>query len=429
MEIRAFRGWRYRAAAGSDVGLYIAPPYDILSAQAKEALLAKSPSNIVAVDLPHVPPSEAGPDEEYAAAADRLRRWIATGVLCRDDKPSLYAYQQTFEWAGQTHCRRAMICSVRLSELGKDVIPHEHTFAGPKADRLKLMRHTRMQLSPIFGFYRDGEGLGMKLLWSTTAKRGPNVQGRLAGVEEQVWAVKDQHVIRDITLYLAREPVFIADGHHRYTTALNYRDELRAQGPLPDSHPANFVQFALVARDDPGLLVLPTHRVVRGLKADFSVAKLVTVATEFSWRKVPMDRMDFRDDRALRQLGPHALALLDAKAGELWVARLEDAQAMRDAAGDQPDAWRELDVAILHKLILEKALAPWRQGELQIEYTPDGQGALAACAVGKAQLGVLLTGTPIEAVEAVARAGAVMPHKSTYFYPKLATGMVLMPLE
>lgn len=430
MQIRPFRGWRYRASGGSDVSAYIAPPYDILSAQAKQALLERSPDNIVAVDLPQVPPNQAGPDEVYAAAAERLRRWIAEGVLCRDDKPSLYAYRQDFTWAGRQYSRRAMLCSIRLSPFGQTVLPHEHTFAGPKADRLQLTRHTKMQLSPIFGFFRDPEGQAMRRLWGATLKRGPNIVGRLGPVTETVWAVKDEHVLRDIRLGLAEEPVYIADGHHRYTTALNYRDQLLAEGAIDEAHPANYVLFALVERSDPALLILPTHRLVSGLNRDFRVAKLAKAAGEFAWEKVPMDRVDFRDGESIRALGPHAFALLDAAAGELWIARLKDAAAMRQAAPSECDAWRELDVAILHKLLLEKSLREWAEGEAPtVEYTHDGQAVLAACGQGQAQLGVLLAGTPIEAVEAIARAGAAMPHKSTYFYPKLATGMVLMPLE
>jgi uncharacterized protein (DUF1015 family) len=429
MEIRPFRGWRYRAAAGSDISAYLAPPYDILSAQAKEALLAKSRHNIAAVDLPHVPPSEAGPEEVYAQAGQRLRQWIESGVLCREDRPSFYAYRQDFTWAGATYSRRAMIASIRLSPFGQDVLPHEHTFAGPKADRLQLTRHARTQLSPIFGFFRDPGGAAMKRLWDTTLKRGPNVQGALGGVQEKIWAVKDEHVLQDVRAALAEEPVFIADGHHRYTTALNYRDQLLAEDKIGERHPANYVMFALVERSDPALLILPTHRLLGGLGPGFAVSKLVSAAAEFSWRKVPMDRVDFRDGESIRRLGPHAFALLDGRAGELWIAKLEDPGAMRDAAPEACDAWRELDVAILHKLLLEKALTPWAREAPRIEYTHDGQGVLAACGSGKAQLGVLLAGTPIESVEAVARAGAVMPHKSTYFYPKLATGTVLMPLE
>ena len=150
MEIRPFRGWRYNTIPGGDVSALIAPPYDVLSASDKDELLARSARNIVAVDLPHVPPTQAGPEEAYAAAAGRLAEWKSDGVLRRDASESLYAYEQTYEWAGRTFVRPALIAGVRATALGEDVIPHEQTHRGPQADRLRLTEHTRMQLSPIF---------------------------------------------------------------------------------------------------------------------------------------------------------------------------------------------------------------------------------------------------------------------------------------
>ena len=425
MEIRAFNGWRF---GRSEVSQVIAPPYDILSAQDKKAMLAVDASNIVAVDMPQVPPTAAGPDAVYAGAAKLLAQWKASGVMARDARPALYAYQQDYVWAGKAYSRRAMLCGVRATPFGQDVIPHEHTFAGPKADRLKLTQHTRMQLSPIFGFYRDPRGAASDLLW-TAAKGDPDACGMLRGVTEKLWVIQDAGVIRRVAAILKTVPVFIADGHHRYTTAMNYRDALKAAGKIDDQHEANYVMFALVDRDDPGLLILPTHRIVRGLRAGFTVAKLAAGAKEFSWQRLSIEGFDFRNaGDALKRFGPHAMAVVGASRSEVWIARLNDAKAMDAAAPAEALAWRQLDVAILHKLILERALSPWLASEPAIEYTPDALKVQAACQSLRAPLGVCLQGTPIEAVEQIALAGAAMPHKSTYFYPKLATGMVLKPL-
>jgi uncharacterized protein (DUF1015 family) len=269
MEIRPFRGWHFR---GPDVSLQIAPPYDILDQSDKDAFLAAEKTNIVAVDLPHCPPKSVGPEECYKAAASLLEKWKKTKVLYRDDKPALYAYEQTYTWAGRTYARRAMLCGVRATPLGADVIPHEHTFAGPKADRLKLTTATKMQLSPIFGFYEDPIGVTEKL-WST-APSDPTLEGELRGVREKLWVVTDENIIGEICAGLKDTRVYIADGHHRYTTAMNYRDALRDSGLIDEEHEANFVLFALVARTDPGLLILPTHRMISGLKGDFTLSKL-----------------------------------------------------------------------------------------------------------------------------------------------------------
>ena len=427
MEIRPFRGWRYSGDAG-DVSSYIAPPYDVLNQQDKDNLLSRSEQNIVAVDMPYVPPKELGPEEVYRQAAERLKQWQADGVLVQDDRPAIYAYEQTYSWAGKTYSRRAMLCGVRATALGEDVIPHEHTFAGPKADRLRLTECTGVQLSPIFGFFDDAGGVS-ETLWSA-ARGAPTIQGKLRDVHEKLWVIDDEAVIAKIAAALADRPVFIADGHHRYTTAMNYATELRKSGRIDEKHEANFVMFCLVARSDPGLLVLPTHRMVRGLKEGFSVEALAESLPEFTWKRCSVDEANLADaDAFLRKYGSGAMAFIGAHPAEIWVGRLNDPKAMAELAPDECEEWRRLDVAILHRLVIDKALAAWKTDQTALEYTPDGRAVMAACKAGSIDLGVCMQGTPLEAVEAIANRGASMPHKSTYFYPKLATGMVIKPLE
>lgn len=428
MEIKPFRGWRYSTSDG-DVSKLIAPPYDILSAADKDALLAASEQNIVAVDLPHVPPKQAGPDSSYQAAAALLNQWKQQAVLKQDAAPAIYAYEQAFEWAGKSYCRRAILCGLRATAFGKDVIPHEQTFAGPKADRLKLMHATATQLSPIFGFYDDAGGRVTQAVFSGLCC--PPQFGTLRGVGERLWPITDAATIAKVSALLKSTPVFIADGHHRYTTAMIYRDELAAAAgrALPADHEANFVMFALVARNDPGLLILPTHRMVKGLRATFKLADLVAALPQFSWRQVDLAVADLGDaDSFLQPFGPSAMLLIDRGGRAAYVGRLTDAEAMKAAAPDKIDAWRQLDVSILQKLVIEGPLKRFASGELNVEYTPDGQAVLAACRGGEIDLGICLQSTPLSAVEAIASGGAFMPHKSTYFYPKLATGMVLKPL-
>ncbi len=426
MDIRPFRGWRY---ADSDVSKLIAPPYDILNAQDKSELLARSGNNIVAVDLPHVPPKELGSDEEYNGAACLLESWKASGVMVQDGSPALYAYEQSYTWAGKNYSRRAMLCGIRATELGKDIIPHEHTFAGPKADRLKLTEVTRTQMSPIFGFFNDPESTVADMLWSATDEAKPALQGKMHDVTEKLWVMDDQGVINAIALALRDVPAFIADGHHRYTTAMNYANALRESGQIDENHEANFVMFCLVARNDPGLLVLPTHRLVRGLSGDFTIDGLIHNLPEFAWKRWSVADADLRDaDAFLSKHGPGSMAFMGADPAEIWIGTFNQPAAMEALAPEELPIWRNLDVAILHKLVIDKALASWRTDDLTVEYTPDGRAVLAACSSGSAQLGICMQGTPLQAVEDVALAGASMPHKSTYFYPKLATGVVLKPL-
>ncbi|MGC9454921.1 MAG: DUF1015 domain-containing protein [Phycisphaerae bacterium] len=426
MDIRPFRGWRYRPQDG-DVSDLIAPPYDVLGPEDKRELLDRCGNNIVAVDLPHVPASELGPDEDYVAAAEALEEWKRQGVLVREEAPAVYAYQQSYTCCGRTYHRRAMLCGLRATPLGEDVIPHEHTFAGPKADRMRLTELTRTQLSPIFAFHEDPHDAA-GALWSACESHPPQLQGRLGDVTEKLWVVTDPRVIEAVRGALRDQPAYIADGHHRYTTGLNYRDRLAEAGGLSADHEANFIFFALVPRTDPGLLVLPTHRVYSGLGEGFSTAKLAEAADEFEWRRHKASGDLPADPMALLADAPkHTFVFADGT--DLWTATLRSSDAMAAAAGDQPEPWRELDVAIFQKLIAEKHLQPAAGGKEAVDYTPDAAEAVRRCARGEADLACILPATPIEAVEAVADAGASMPHKSTYFYPKLATGMVLKPLE
>ncbi len=429
MKIKPFRGWRYVGLPGGDIGPFIAPPYDVLTGADKDRLLRGNEANIVAVDLPHVPPKQLGPDAEYEQAAQRLEGWKTGGVLRQDAKPCVYVYEQTYTWSGRTYVRRGMIAGVRATELGEDVIPHEHTFAGPIADRLKLTQLTRMQLSPIFGFYEDAGGAVGKIL-AGAASREPQAIGELDGVTEKLWAIDDADSIATIARVLGDVPVFIADGHHRYTTALSYRKQLNEAGEIPAENEANFVMFALVAKDDPGLLILPTHRLFSDLDPAGSVEKLAESLPEFSWKKLgPADMGAAGLDKLLEGASPSAMAFISGTGAELWLAALVRPEAMAAAAPDESDTWRALPSAVISTLIIDKGLKQWTAGgPPTVEYTASIAEAIEACRRGRAQLAVCLKGIAIEAVEAIALAGASMPHKSTYFYPKIATGMVLKPL-
>ncbi len=429
MEIRPFRGWRYVGGLDGDVSPYVAPPYDVLNAADKQRLLDRHPNNIVDVDLPHVPPKELGPDAAYERAAERLQQWQAEGVLRQDPDPCIYVYEQAYEWAGRQYVRRAMLCGLRATELGEDVIPHEHVFAGPLADRLKLTECTRTQLSPIFGFYDDPAGAVASTLQAATDAARPVARAAIGEVTERLWAVDAPAAIDAVGEALADVPAFIADGHHRYTTARNYCTSLAKAGQIGPDHEANFVMFALVARDDPGLVILPTHRMLSNLDPAGSMEQLAEASPEFSWR--PAGKADVGPaaiEALLGCAGPTAMAFVSGTDAALWIVELARPEAMAEAAPDETDTWRTLPPAILSKLVIERALRPWAGDDLQVAFTPQIREVIDACKAGRAQVGVILKSIPIDAVEDIARSGASMPHKSTYFYPKITTGMVLKPL-
>ncbi len=444
---------RYPQANQTDL---VAPPYDVLSGEDKSRLLARNGHNVVAIDLPHIPPKEAGPDSAYASAAHTLNRWLEAGILKNDDKPALYAYQQTYSHAGVTYKRRGFFTRVRLEEFNErgTIHPHEQTFSGPKEDRLKLMRATKANLSPVFGLYDDPENDVTDLLFSAihggvkqevlASAELPSMDGKQKVLSE-IWAVTDSQVIKDVQMMMATKHLYIADGHHRYTTCLNYRKELSAARGTPlDAHdPANYALFVLIAMQDPGLIIMPTHRVIAAESLDeFYLDKFRQAAApygqivETKFRGDSLDRLEHE----LAGFGPHAIGVYDPieDAALVFVPKSNDPLGQ---FGDDPalagksDAWRQLDVAILQHLVFDRIVAPnfVRQGaKMNWAFPHEAHEVATLCRSGggaKYRVGFLLQPTPLEAVRDLCNANELMPQKSTFFYPKLATGMVINPLE
>ncbi|MEX2216571.1 MAG: DUF1015 domain-containing protein, partial [Phycisphaeraceae bacterium] len=323
--------------------------------------------------------------------------------------------------------------------------PHEQTFSGPKEDRLKLMRATKAQLSPIFGLYSDPSGWLTKLLASVIEREPCTFYGTTSndGVLHEVWALESEEDIVRFTEALGPQDIFIADGHHRYNTALNYKKELEAkEGPLPADHPANNCLFVLVAMQDPGMIVLPTHRVLGGMN-NFSIAALAK-AGEGKVKITPFAGTDLKAlEAALAKNGPHAMGLYDPsdKRQPLSVMTTVSDDPLKATHGKMSDAWRQLDVAILQHLLVERLLQPTfceaasggggggSGGEVKWKFPHSLHEVEVVTKSEGFQLAVIVQATPLESVRLVSEAGELMPQKSTFFYPKVATGLVINPLE
>jgi uncharacterized protein (DUF1015 family) len=329
------------------------------------------------------------------------------------------------------------VCLVRLSPFGQgQVIPHERTYQGPIEDRLKLMRATGAQLSPIFGLFSDARNEVSKLLYQNVGK--PELDGTLEGVRHQLWSVIDAELENHIIEMMGTKPVYIADGHHRYTTALAYQKEVEREygGPLPPDHPANYCMFVLVGMQSDGLLVLPTHRLIGGLSG-FDAARfksLVARAFDVSDTPLPPDKVADYANSILPQSPPHTMGLYDGVGKRLYQLTLKDPDVLAPLEPARSEVWRRLDVAILQRYLLDeifrKNFAGGKDGaELSVGYTADAR-EIAAKTDGKSyQVALLLKATPMHALEELGKSGDVMPQKSTYFYPKLATGMTIYPLR
>lgn len=438
----------FRAVASSDVqalSSLIAPPYDVLDTAGKARLLARNPKNIVAIDLPHIPAKELGPAEAYAQAGATLADWLASGVLRQRPTPAMFVYRQTFLSGGTSVQRTGMACTMdllafgpRSRESGGGVLPHEETFSGPKEDRLALMRATRAQLSPIFGLHEDAGGSARGVLASITGAEAPDMRADMGdGVVHELWTVDDPTRIKSYSDALRGEDVFVADGHHRYNTALNYLKELEAaEGPVAPDHPARRCLVVLVGMSDPGLVIWPTHRLLGGMKGYSYDAFVAAASSHLLFEPIAGDLAYLEKClHSLEGMGSPRLGVHDFASGRQAVVVPGKPDALKARFPEKPLEWRSLDVAMCQHLLVEEIAQPrlnggdpvrWAFPHTIAEVQAIARGEETGAGGGKgfvAQLGVLLRPTPLEAVRGISRAGVLMPQKSTFFYPKLATGL------
>jgi len=425
-EVTAFPGLRF---AGVPLASAIAPPYDVISPDEQDRLYARSPYNVVRLELGREP-------DRYAEARRCFQDWRQAGVL-RQDEPSLYVYEQRFYG---DKARRGLFGRVKLEPWSAGVVlPHEETLTKPKADRLDLLRAVKANVSPVFALYEDPDR-ELATTLAAVCQEPPTAEARDdAGEDHWLWQVRDAATVSRIAAFFGDRQLFIADGHHRYETALAYRDEQRAQAPFPAAggvatEPFDYVLTALVDFADAGLVVLPTHRLLAGL-SEVMLRKLgdemgeyfeVVAAAEEPGAKAiaaALRQLDSMEGRAYVMYGP--------KPGALKVLALKPEWRSATFDPSHSAAWNQLDVAVLHS-VLGRILglqAEDMASERYFSYTRDATFAVREVQRDEAQLALLLRSTPATAIRDVALARDKMPQKSTYFYPKLATGLVINPLQ
>jgi uncharacterized protein (DUF1015 family) len=432
-DIRAFRAHRYdlgRVGALSDV---IAPPYDVIDPALQQALYDRSPYNCIRLILNKESPGDSEADNRYTRAAATLRDWLRDDVLIQDSARSLYAYHQDFEVEGRRHTRKGFLARVRLEPFGTGrIYPHEETLAGPKADRLKLFHATGRNLSPVFGLYPDPEGAVTAQLERAIGRHLPLEAVDHLGVTSRLWPVSDQHTISAVTGLLSPKPVFIADGHHRYETGLRYLDDRRAAGEVRDDEaPANFILMMLVSMSDPGLVILPTHRLVSGLPELRAERLAEVLAPYFSVERAGTGEQGARDAWELIEAdGSQDLLGFGTVADGVWqTARFRAPDEMAKLAGEHSAAWRGLAVAVLHVLVLDRLLAPALGARPACKYVHLLREVREATAAKECQLAALVPPATMGHVEQIAGNLEKMPPKSTYFYPKLLSGLVFNSLR
>jgi uncharacterized protein (DUF1015 family) len=441
-EIIPFRALRYNPRVVPELAQVVAPPYDVISPEAQDRYYARHPYNVVRLILAKDAAGASGRDR-YASAALTFDDWRHNGILLRDPTPAVYLYEQEFSLGDSPRLRRrGMLALVRLHDYADGVIfPHERTFSRYKDDQLRLMRACPANLEAILGFF-PGPNPGVAAVLDRHLATDPAVTVvDEDGVGHRLWLVQEPVQLNALQSALRDQPIVIADGHHRYETALNFRNERQPQGPTGVDAAwrlDGFVLMNLVPADDPGLVILPTHRIVRRPLADAGEALTAALARHFRITPHPVDIGNPLPGlrAALADLTRHGRAgtacAVYAGGAAVLVLELTDrttTQALL-AEGRAP-AYATLDVAVLHRLLVEGILGvpATSHGDDAIQYTRDATHAFAEVAAGKASVALFLNPPHVDQVQAVAMAGERMPQKSTFFYPKVLSGLVVSPLD
>ncbi len=433
-----FHGTRYDAKVVGDVKQVVAPPYDIIDAAGQKALHDRHPQNIIRLELGLDQPGDSPAHNRYTRAASTLRDWLKSGALKRDEKPTLYyhtiEYTPPYAPAGSpTKILKGFLATVKLEALDSGhIYPHENTRSAAKTDRLNLLEACKTNFSPIWSLYSDPQGTVLGLLEAAVKGKPAPIDFRDdVGFRQQLWGVTDPSVLTHAVEALRSKPLFIADGHHRYETALNYQKLRRQQAGTPTGlHSYDSVLMLLTALEDPGLTVLPTHRVTTTVLPAYDRVQSL-LGTTFDLQEFPFTAATQAATRAkfietMRTTGRTVPVFGLALKGDSRYVTLGLKPAHRPPAQASPRA--KLDVSLLQQLVVT-TLCPTQEEQEAILYTKDDHEALDWVAKGSGTGALLLNATKVSEVQAVATAGERMPHKSTYFFPKPLTGLVINVME
>ncbi|MBI1918209.1 MAG: DUF1015 domain-containing protein [Planctomycetes bacterium] len=438
-DVRAFRAFRYDLGRVGALSEVIAPPYDVIDPSLQEKLYASSPYNVVRLILNKERPGDDERENRYSRAARHLREWLQEGILTQDSARSLYVYHQDCEVEGQPghprqrFTRRGFLARVRLEPLGQGrIYAHEETMAGPKADRLNLFRATQMNLSPVFGLYPDEQGAVQELLDRAVSRSLPLEATDHLGVVSRLWPLSDQHVLSQVTGLMSPKPIFIADGHHRYETGLRYLEECRATGAATGDEAApHFILMMLVSMSDPGLLILPTHRLVSGVPGLTAERLRAVLAPHFEVEVAGHGEAGATAAWELIQAdGGQELLGFGTTADGVWqLARFRSPEEAARLAPSHSPAWRGLAVSVLHVVVLDHLFAAAWSGRPRCRFVHLLREVTQAQAGGQCEVAVLVPPASMADVEQIAGNREKMPPKSTYFYPKLLSGLVFNSLR
>lgn len=422
-EIKAFKGLRYTEKAGK-INDLVCPPYDIISEEERQEFLDNNPNNVIRLELPRG-------EEPYAEAGATLEQWLQESILACDMDEGLYIYELKFKAAvesGEEMSLKGLVCRVRIEDFENNVVlPHEETLSKAKTDRFNLFKATNCNFSQIYSLFPDERHITrerMDRICTTTEPRYDFDDGL---VTHRLWVVNDPVTISAFCDDFTDRKLYIADGHHRYETSINYRNDCRDQNVYNPG--SGYVMMFLADMADEGLVVFPTHRLVRDLENFDEAALLESSKSYFDMEQLAPDVVESKLDELLKE-GKKAFAFYTKQNCCLLVLR--DKNIMRDIITDQSDAYRFLDVSILHSLILERLLGIDKENmanQKNLTYTRSLDEAIRSVDSGESQCAFFLNATAVSEIGEVAAAGEKMPQKSTYFYPKLTTGLVMNKID
>jgi uncharacterized protein (DUF1015 family) len=427
MEVSPFRGIRYNRVIVGDLARILCPPYDVVAREQRKLYHERSDYNAIRLESPAENPEPT--DDSYGRATATFQQWLKEGVLQLDRTPSFYLHDQHFEYSGEKRVRRGLIARIKLQHWGSGIYPHEETFPKAKSDRLQLLRACRASFSPLLSLYQGAEPkVALKL--SEVAQGEPIIQTSVlplskgegqGGEGHVVWAITDPETKLQLSQLLSSQPLYIADGHHRYETALAYQRERAQHQSVTGAEAFNYVMMELVDFSDPGLVILPLNRLVRGIAPSVLAGLEERLRNFFVLEPVPVkaDSYQLSADSCLGILGllPGSLAVLRKR---------QDVSLNALMPGHRSQAYRDFSISILNHVILDNILGfPSKE---DVAYTVDWKEAYQQIKEGEYQLAFLSNPPQPEVVKAVADAQDKMPSKSTYFYPKLPAGLIINPL-
>ncbi len=419
--IKGFKGLRFADKAG-DISTLICPPYDIIDNNMRAELINKNEYNLVRLELPEG-------ENKYESAGKLYTKWLSDGILKQDEKDCIYIYKETFSVNGEQKSFKGIICNVRLEEFEKGVVlPHENTLSKAKTDRFNLMSATYANFSQIYSMYMDEEKVTSARIDKLSAVNADITALDADGIKHELWIIDDESEINELVSEFASRQLFIADGHHRYETALNFRNKLIEDGSFSTMPNAAYCMMFLVDMEDSGLVVFPTHRLVKNLP-EFDEKKILNKLNSF-YNIEKLGKTNIED--CLKAHADEHAAVWYTGKDYCYLLTVNDLTDVKKFNPDMSDYSCDLDVTVLHTLAMENCLSISKEdmaNQTYISYTRSIDEAFSGVENGRYQCSFILNATKVSQIKDVAKAGEKMPQKSTYFYPKLITGLVMNKLN